>query len=1432
MLIRENHFDIIRRTGRKACLLLVSCLLVTLVRAQCPGCALFYNPNNYYTPFNTVTGYIDDDDDNNNDNNYTGQWGFNPWGVNRADTRTDLRFSENGGKFPNNDGGIIAGYRIFVHAATWCPVYNDKLFYYDPARNFTRQFTFPVYPVTRVSEMHPPATRYSLLGIIYSTTGTLNQPCTPNSLTITPTLADTGDTRRVTMVLYGHENAASFCGEYYHQYSSFSYTVEAPKWTSKTKEFMSLCQDVDRNFNLADYFSVSGVSFNLDFAGDTVWQFPGFPDYSHDYQLNNTLYTLRYPRILIPGPDGGKEGSHWEYDYSAIPDTTWRYPTFPNYSREYQLNNNMFTANPTYITQFNPHELSPGVHTILAMKTYDNGVYDERFSSHRGVVQFPLTITVLPGAPKVSSVSFNPTCVGVPSGSITVTGVSGNSGNYRYILRNGLNNVDLCDPEKLSCFNVAASGSFSGGSYTISGLKDGAYTLWIANGGDSTGACAFTKNVTIGKLSQMDTLPINIQHISCPGGNNGLINITDTGGLTPYTFTLTSSGVSLNNTNGRFSSLKAGTYTMVTKDGCEQTIQRTIKLTEPFPVTIRAAVSATDCNTPANGTIDVTATGGSGIFDYYLYDEAGKTIAQKTASAAATWSIPALPAGTFIVAVKNTTASGCTATTDTVVVAGPPAISISYVGQTNNKCSGDALGSVRFSGSGGQANGYLFYLQNTATGQVQQSTTGNFSQLPAALYKAWVRNRDISCLDSAIYASSITITAPPALQASADSTDITCNGKGDGILHSGITGGTPGYNLQWQQWNEPTVSWLPLNGKTTATVIDMQKGTYRLLATDQNNCSAFSNSVLINEPAALLITGVNYTDIVCYGGTGSIQTSVSGGNGNYINEYSTDNGNNWRSFTAATGLVAASYKLRARDAKGCTITHANNVTITAPAIPLAISYQLTDYNGYNVPCHGSTNGLVTLSASGGNGNNYAGYAFAFDNGAFSAANSITTRAGNHNFSVKDARGCIVNTAAALTEPAAQIQATVSNKHDNDCAGGRAGEVTVSATGGTPKYTFSIDGTNYQSSPVFSGLVSGAYQVAARDMNDCASNVNVSVVDLNLPITNAATIKNVSCYNGNNGSITLALQGGVPLYNYIWRNSATAGNVLNGLQAGNYYVTIGDTKGCTVSDSFTVKQPLGALSATTYTRPVCSNNPYGNILFNAQGGTPPYAYSIDGGTRFTSDVKFSNVLAGNYGVKVMDANGCEWTGTSTVATNSINPTLNFLVSTRQNALDTLQVKEVCIPKPDSIQWMFDARTMVIANNMFDLLIRYNQQGNYPVAMRAWYSGCDFMSSKVITINPYDPGVVNNYNNLFGIDTVIVSPNPSNGNFKLQVKLYRNQHLFIKIFTVTGSLLWSKRWDYTNEVQESISLPSNTGNGLVFIKLLTDDDARDVPVLITK
>lgn len=1242
---------------------------------------------------------------------------------------------------------------------------------------------------------------------IYYTFG--NDPYQYYSRVFKPTAVGTTN---VTMTIYswwwGGCGGGDFPENNTNNFASFNITVEQPQWKSTASIFNNICQNDNTSYNLADYFSVTGAVFNLDYTGDTTWQFPDFPVMTRKYQWDHKLYFLDRP------------------------DTLWRYPDFPDCNKDYQRSHNMYKADPVFITHINPHDLPPGVHTLVAIKDYDNGVSRSYYGSKRGPVQFPFTITVLPGAPEVGRVEAAPSCAGVPNGTIAITGVSGGDGNYRYILRKGFDNNKPCDLDAGTCFDATAWGNFSGSSQTITGQQTGEYTLWIANNGGNTGACARTYNIYIPRLSKMDTLPIAFQNINCPGGNTGFINVTDTGGLAPYTFALTSPQVSLNNSDGRFSSLKAGTYTMVTKDGCGQSIQRTIVLNEPAPVTINAIASATDCNNPANGTIEISASGGSGTFDYYLYDSNGRTVSQQLASTEKKWSIPALSAGKYTAAVKNTAATGCAAITKDVEVEGPLPISISYVSQTNNKCSNDALGAVRFSGSGGQANGYIFYLENTVTGNVQQSTTGSFSALPASTYKAWIRNRDLSCLDSTIYASPVTITAPPALQVSANATDITCNGKGDGILQSGITGGTPGYNLQWQYWNDITASWLPLNGKTTATVTGLQKGTYRLQAADQNNCSTLSNSVIITEPAALLITSVNYTDIVCYGGTGSIRMNASGGNGNYIYSLSTDNGNAWRSFTATTGLAAASYLVRVSDAKGCVTPYTNNVTITAPATPLAVNYALTNYNGYNVPCHGSTSGEVTLNATGGNGSSYTGYTFSVDNGAFSTANLITTSGGNHNFAVKDGRGCIVSTTATLTEPAAQIAVRVTNKLDNDCAGGKAGEITVLASGGVPQYTFNINGAGYQSSPEFKGLTSGTYQVSARDANGCASRVGESIVDLNLPIATTVAVNNVSCYNGSNGSITLSPRGGVPVYNYAWKNSTVTGNVLSGLQAGNYDVTITDSKGCVYTDNFTVQQPMRSLSASTSTRPVCSNNPYGNIFFDAQGGTPPYAYSIDGGARFSSGAKFSNVAAGNYVVKVTDANGCGWSGTSTVATNGINPTLNFLVSTKQNALDTLQVKEVCIPKPDSIQWTFDAQTIVIDNNMFNPFIRYNHQGNYPVTMRAWYSGCDFVTSKVITINPYDAGVINNYNNLFGFDTVVVSPNPSDGNFKLRVKLYRSQRLFIKIYSATGAVLWNKQWDHTSGIEESVSLPSNIGNGIVFIKLLTDDDARDVQMLITK
>jgi hypothetical protein len=1374
MLTQMNLIKMIYRhctNCRKVWLTVVSLAMVMLGHAQCPP-----HENNDATvgtrDIQYPSGTICDVN-----------WGWDPWGCAKSDP-VDPMFTDNGGIYPNNDGRIIAGYDFLADCATNCPLYNDKLFFYDPKRNggFTRSFKFPAYPVTKIRQITPIDQRYSLLGIIYARTTQYNEPKCPEEMVITPRATDNSNPVKIYMVLYGFESQRETQGNHYNTYSSFTYTIEQPQWKPEANIFLNICQE-NRTYNLADFFSVPGARFNIDHAHrDTIWRYPNFPCsfircYSKDYQRARGWYTLDY----------------------------------------------------IYTNQINTQDLSPGVHTLYATKTYDNGADDATFGSHRGEVEFPFTITVLPAAPVIGNLSITPSCFGSPSGRIDISGVTGGDGKYKYILRYGDRTTGCIPP---ACFDdIAAWDDFSGGNVSITGVAGGHYTLWIANNGSNTGACFRTQPVDIPQLSKMDTLPIAIQHISCPNGNNGFIHVTDTGGRAPYTYTLNSGSNTWNNDNGAFNSLTAGTYVMNTQDGCGRQVQRTIELKAPAPVNITATASPTDCNLPANGAIEVNATGGSGTFDYYLYDNNGNTVTQQLGSKLTNWQIAAVGAGKYTVSVENTLAPGCTPTTKLVEVFGPQALYINYLSQTDNTCSYDAMGTLALSGGGGQENGYIFFLQNTATGDLFQSTTGNFCNLPAAAYKAWIRNKDLTCLDSTIYASPISILSPPALTADASATDITCNGKGNGTLQTVINGGTPGYNLQWQQWESQAANWLPVSGRTGTTENNLEQGRYRLLVTDQHNCYTYSDTVDIAEPNTLTIKAVNRTDIVCYGETGSIQMTVSGGNTSYAYAYSIDNGQNWNAFTAATPLPAASYQVKVSDNKGCETIYNQPVEITTPASKLAMNYALTDYNGFNVPCYGSTNGEVLLTATGGNGSNYSGYTYSVDNGPYGVSNKVTTNAGNHTFYVKDARGCIVTATASLTEPAAEIKSTVAIT-DNDCAGGQAGIVTVSTTGGTPQYTYSINGTTFQSSNVFTGLAARNYQVTARDVNGCLSKAAASIVDLNPPITDRAVINDVLCYNGSDGKITLSPSGGVPTYNYTWKGSAVSGNVLSGLPTGSYAVVITDSKGCTLSETFAVGQPAQPLSATTYARPVCINNPNGYILFNALGGTPPYQYSINSGSNFSNNAQFNNLAAGTYPIKVADANGCSFTGSSTVAVNGITPALNFLVSTSQNALDTLRVKEVCTPKPDSIQWTFDPQTVVIDNNMYTPLIRFNKEGNYMVAMRAWFGGCDFTDSKLITINPYDPNVVNNYNNLFGIDTVIVSPNPNNGNFNLRVKLYRNQRLLIKIYSVAGTVLWNKQWNYTSEVSEPVSLPANIGHGLVFIKVLTDDDVRDVEMLISK
>jgi gliding motility-associated-like protein len=109
-----------------------------------------------------------------------------------------------------------------------------------------------------------------------------------------------------------------------------------------------------------------------------------------------------------------------------------------------------------------------------------------------------------------------------------------------------------------------------------------------------------------------------------------------------------------------------------------------------------------------------------------------------------------------------------------------------------------------------------------------------------------------------------------------------------------------------------------------------------------------------------------------------------------------------------------------------------------------------------------------------------------------------------------------------------------------------------------------------------------------------------------------TVTNVTCYNGSDAEISLAITGGLPAYDVLWSTGDTL-PVLDSLIAGNYSVLVTDVQGCETPLNFTVTQPSPIIAyfnpsvtfgcaplAVTFTNG--SSGPYTNSLWDFGNAT--------------------------------------------------------------------------------------------------------------------------------------------------------------------------------------------------------------------------------------
>jgi gliding motility-associated-like protein len=277
------------------------------------------------------------------------------------------------------------------------------------------------------------------------------------------------------------------------------------------------------------------------------------------------------------------------------------------------------------------------------------------------------------------------------------------------------------------------------------------------------------------------------------------------------------------------------------------------------------------------------------------------------------------------------------------------------------------------------------------------------------------------------------------------------------------------------------------------------------------------------------------------------------------------------------------------------------------------------------------------------------YEFSLNNGTFVAASSPHTFTGlaPGNYTVRVREGaCVSNSYPFTITEGAGLALTVSATVTS-CNGATDAVVTATSPTATASYLYTLDGLAPQSSNIFNGVGSGPHTMVVADGSGCVSNPVAFTVQAGPPITGSATSSPTACVGVNNGTITVTATGN-GVYQYSLDNGAyQVTNVFTGVSAGAHLVKLRNAGGCVSADiPVTVAAGSGIVATTSTTSTACVGANNGSITVTPTNGTPPYLYTLDGGTTQSSNV-FANLSAGQHEIIIADALGCSSASISVV-----------------------------------------------------------------------------------------------------------------------------------------------------------------------------------------
>ncbi len=443
----------------------------------------------------------------------------------------------------------------------------------------------------------------------------------------------------------------------------------------------------------------------------------------------------------------------------------------------------------------------------------------------------------------------------------------------------------------------------------------------------------------------------------------------------------------------------------------------------------------------------------------------------------------------------------------------------------------------------------------------------------------------------------------------------------------------------------------------------------------------------------------------------------------------------------------------------------------------------------NVDCNGNSNGSATIAVTGGS----APITYNWSNGGSNATESGLS-AGTYTVIVTDNNACADTVTVVITEPSA-LTANNSNVSHVLCNGDATGSFDVNANGGTAPYSYDA-GSGSQASSSFTGMNAGVYTVVVTDANGCTATTVVTITEPSSALTSSSSATDASC-GASDGTATVTPNGGTSPYTYLWSNGQTTATA-TGLAVGSYTCTITDANGCTSTETVTINNAGGPSASISSTSDVtCAGGVDGSATVTASGGTAPYTYLwSDGQTTATA----TGLSGGSYSVTVTDAAGCsvfvnvtiiEPAPLSVVVISTINPSSS---SATDGSITTIATGGT---PPYSYSWDNGAATSDI-NGL--------GTGVYTLTVTD-ANGC----TATETVTLVYVGIQDALNDI----EALIIPNPSDGNFILQVSLNEYADIDVFVHDAVGRLVYKHKLS----IKEG-NLPidiSNEANGMYVVTI---------------